>query len=101
MNAHATHTPVYQAADVFVPWGKVTTVNQSIIPKLYETERWWWWFVFVFFLNKTLPSSIVVEQIIFNKNFKWVSYWEVNVQIIADVSSCNKIQETLSGMWVL
>lgn len=48
--------------------------------------------------NKTLFASTIVEQIMFNKNFKWDSYWEVNVQIIADVSSCSKIQETLSGM---
>lgn len=27
--------------------------------------------------------------------------WKVNVKITAEVSSCNKIQETLSGMWVL
>lgn len=37
--------------------------------------------------------STVVEQIVFNKNFKWASYWEVNVQIIADVSSCNKFRK--------
>lgn len=60
--------------------------------------------IFLFFgfccccFNKTLSASTVVEQITFNKNFKWDSYWEVSVQIIADVSSWSKIQEILSGM---
>lgn len=51
--------------------------------------------------KKALSRYTVIGQIIFNKNFKWDSYWEVNVKIIADVNSCNKMQETLSGMWVL
>lgn len=57
-------------------------------------------FCFCFFKKPNIASTIV-KQIMFNKKFKWDSYWEVNVKIVADVSSCNKIQETLSGMWVL
>lgn len=55
------------------------------------------WFLLLLF-EQTLSASTVVEQITFNKNFKWDSYWEVSVQIIADISSWSKIQETLSGM---
>lgn len=56
----------------------------------------------LFVLNKKRCLGVVLLNKLYStKIFKWDSYWEVNVKIIADVSSCNKIQETLSGMWVL